>query len=78
MKANSTVRQNFRNQINRTYRNAKASMRHVPLAMLMGVVTFGYVAFGFLRNLVTVSDGPFARLTTKQLMQMSWLYCLYR
>lgn len=71
--------QNFRNQVNQAYRNARQiSMRHIAVSMLIGLAMFGQQAFGFFKNLVTVSDGPFAGLNRGQMRQMSWLFCMYR
>lgn len=70
--------QNFRNQINRAYRNATNSMRHVPLSMLIGVMAFGHLALGFFKQLVTEGAGPFAGLNRGQLRRMSFLFAMYR
>lgn len=71
---NSMTRQNFRNQVNRTYRNTT----YVALSMIIGLMNFGQATLGFFKNLVTVSDGPFAGLNRGQMRQMSWLFCMYR
>jgi hypothetical protein len=70
--------QNFRNQINRTYRNTASSIRYAPLSLLLGVIAFGAAVGGYFRNLVTEGGGPFSGLNRGQLRKMSWLFCLYR
>jgi hypothetical protein len=70
--------QNFRNQINRTYRNATNSMRYAPLSLLLGVIAFGAAVGGYFRNLVSEGAGPFAGLNRGQLRRMSFLFAMYR
>lgn len=73
--------QNFRNQINRAYRNAAnsiSSIRYTPLSLLLGVIAFGAVVGGYFRNLVTEGGGPFAGLNRGQMRRMSWLFAMYR
>lgn len=70
--------QNFRNQMNRAYRNAASSIRYAPLSLLMGVLILGAAVGGYFKNLVTEGGGPFSGLNRGQLRKMSWLFCLYR